>query len=328
LSVKHDYRFVFSARWIRYAAFALVLVVVCLLLSNWQNHRRQSRDAQIANIEAHYGAAPGELSAVLPGSDSPLDPTAEWSHIRVTGTYDTAHTVVARNRSQDGSPGFYVVTPLRLDGAQTGHTLLVVRGFLPTKNTGGLPQASELPQPAPGRITVTGWLRPTQDGTKDDNPPGTLKAIDPRRLPGLSDPYWHAYAQLDREDPAADSALSPLAKPDTDPGSHLSYQLQWIAFGVMIVIALIYMAVRERKNREEAVRLSRHYGADAPDAQTGAAGGLQVIDKDALVSGARITQSGGRYGEAVLGGSSETRLHRRKRSADEEAEDAWYDSRP
>src|SRR5699024_11254363 len=40
--------------------------------------------------------------------------------------------------------------------------------------------------------------------------------------------------------------------PELDPGNHLSYMLQWFAFGIMIIIAVGISARRERKAAAEA----------------------------------------------------------------------------
>ena len=60
--------------------------------------------------------------------------------------------------------------------------------------------------------------------------------------------------------------------------------LQWFAFGIMIIIAVVISARRERKAAAEAVE---HGIAD---------GEMVVIDKAALDAGAKISQPGSRYG--------------------------------
>lgn len=274
------------SRWIRYSALALLAVVACVLLANWQNHRREDRDAQIAVIKDHYSGAPVPLAQVLPQRTEALDGQAEWTKVDVRGHYDTAHTVLARNRSQDGQPGFYVVVPFVLE---SGAQIAVVRGWTPVPNDSPQPALSDLPAPPSGTITVTGWLRPTQDGSKDNNPSGSIKAIDPRQIPGMDAAYTGAYVELQAENGAAATGISALPEPSTDPGSHLSYTFQWLAFGVMIIIAVVIGLRRERRAEAEARLLAADRRAEAQPQ-------FVVVDKEALASGAKIDAIASRYG--------------------------------
>ena len=65
--------------------------------------------------------------------------------------------------------------------------------------------------------------------------------------------------------------LMAVPMPELDPGNHLSYMLQWFAFGIMIIIAVVISARRERKAAAEAVE----HGAAAEN-------DMVVIDKAAL----------------------------------------------
>jgi cytochrome oxidase assembly protein ShyY1 len=58
--------------------------------------------------------------------------------------------------------------------------------------------------------------------------------------------------------PVADPSgeLSALDLPNLDSGPYLSYGLQWIAFGVMVPLGLVYFVwaeVRERRRRRDEV---------------------------------------------------------------------------
>lgn len=309
-----NYSFVFSSRWLRYIALALLAVCACLLLANWQNHRRQQRDAQIATIQANYNSAPVPLKEVLPDRDTALAPTKEWTKVSAHGHYDPSHTVLARNRSLGGQPGFYVVVPFDVDG---GGQIAVVRGWVAVPNAESQPKLDELPAPPDGDATVAMWLRPAQDGSKDDNPAGSIKAIDPHRIDGMDQAYTGVYGEMAAEDPTASPdkghvELQPLPKPDTDPGSHLSYTMQWIAFGVMILIAVVVGMRRERRARSEDRALADAREDERVDE------GYMLVDKDALVSGARISGDESRYGNGAGAAYRAPRGHKRPRYEDEE----------
>ncbi len=58
-------------------------------------------------------------------------------------------------------------------------------------------------------------------------------------------PTWGAYGALVSEDPAAARPLGALPRPSTDPGSHLSYALQWWTFALGSLIGFSILARRE-----------------------------------------------------------------------------------
>jgi hypothetical protein len=55
-----------------------------------------------------------------------------------------------------------------------------------------------------------------------------------------------AYGALRAEDPAPETALAALPKPDTDPGSHLSYAFQWCIFAIGAIGGYVLLWRRER----------------------------------------------------------------------------------
>lgn len=326
------YRFVLSARWLRYIALAIVAAVACGFLANWQDHRRAARDAEIERIETNYHGAARPLPEVLPDRTAPLPVDAEWAKVAVTGSYDPGATVLARNRSLQNQAGFYVVVPLVLD---SGDTIAVVRGWVPTTSEGSAPAREAIPAPPAGEVDVEMWLRPRQDASGDSNPPGLIRAIDPDAIPGMDSPVTEAYGQLSAEDPApADDGLTPLPPPSTDPGSHLSYTFQWIVFGIMILAGVVYAARREKRALDAA--RSEQAAEAAPTEYV-------VVDKAALARGGRrsagASTGGGRYGggRTTRPGRADPRSPQSSRSkqssrspqrqrTEEELEDALLDS--
>lgn len=308
-----NYRFLFSARWVRLLAFTVVAVIVCVLLAMWQGDRREQRLEEIRRVTSNYDAPVQPLGQVLANTDSPLAADAEWTRVQVQGRYLPALTQLARNRPLDAQSGFEVVVPLELDD---GRTIAVSRGWVPTNDTGGVPES--VPPPPSGTVTVTMRLRPAQDGSEDNNPDGVILAVDPQRIPGMDDGYTGAYGVLDSETPPAAETPKTMPRPSTEEGSNLSYMMQWFAFGLLLIIGVIYAA------RKEAEALAE---GQAPEA-AGAAPphDFEVVDKDLLLAtqgkaykGA-ATQASDRYGRP-------TKAKKSRRSADETFEDDYLDSR-
>jgi hypothetical protein len=57
-----------------------------------------------------------------------------------------------------------------------------------------------------------------------------------------------AYGQLATESPAPAEMPLPFPKPATEEGTHLSYSLQWFAFGVLMFVGFGYAARQQARN--------------------------------------------------------------------------------
>ncbi|MDQ0734630.1 SURF1 family cytochrome oxidase biogenesis protein [Arthrobacter agilis] len=242
------YRFLLSARWLGWLAMVIVLAAGCVGLGRWQLDRREAVVENIQRIEANYDASPARY---LPGTNGfdRYDPDSEWTPVTFVGTYDVEHQVVVRNRPLNGQPGYEVLTPLRLDD---GTAVVIDRGWLPIGNAeAGHPD--EIPAPPAGRVEVTARTKPGEPAVNRGAPEGQVASID---LPALADTLDYplqdaAYGLLALERPAA--AETPIAapKPSIDEGPHLSYSLQWFAFGVLAFVGLGYAARQQRRSDAE-----------------------------------------------------------------------------
>ena len=108
--------------WITLATAAVVATGVALGL--WQLRRAEQKLALAAQI-----ARQGELAPLSNGALR-AEPASLW-HRRalVRGSWVPGATVFLDNRQMAGRPGFFVLTPLRLQGS--GDVLLVQRGWVP-----------------------------------------------------------------------------------------------------------------------------------------------------------------------------------------------------
>jgi cytochrome oxidase assembly protein ShyY1 len=231
-------------RWGGYVALTVVFAVVCGLLSWWQWTRRVDAVDEIATIDANYDAPPAALADLLPDLDS-ADDDVEWRPVALTGEYLADRQLLVRNRPRNSAPGFEVLVPLRL---ADGTVFVVDRGWVPGGST---PDAPELvPAPPEGQVTVVVRLRPGEPEIPGRGAPeGQLATV---RLPDIAaqldaPTYTGMYGLLVSEDPPA--AERPLAafRPVEDEGPHLSYALQWIVFGILAFVGLIWAVRRERK---------------------------------------------------------------------------------
>ena len=215
----------------------LAAIVLFIDLGLWQWHRAQQKQALAAGFEAG-GRAVSELGA-RSTSEMP-----RYTQVRLQGSYDGAHQFLLDNMSHGGQPGFEVLTPLRL---ADGRTLIVNRGWVPlTARRSQLPDVAldvAAPQTPLGRLDdlpVAGialgpvppaadapWPRLTSFPTMGD-----LSAA-------LGQPLQSRQLLLDPAQPAG--YLRDWHPTGLGPTRHLSYAIQWWAFGALALVLYGYM---------------------------------------------------------------------------------------
>lgn len=229
-------RFLLRPGWLALTAVVVVFAVACFaVLAPWQFGRHAERKATNDAITRSMSAPPVPISQL---GDQP----AEWRTVTATGSYLTEDEVVARLRTVLGEPAFEVLTPFRLTD---GSVVLVDRGYV-------RPEQGRVPDyqaPPPGEVTVTARFRvderdpraretlPSQDGREQ------VYAVDSRAVAsatGLT--IRPGYLALVDGSPGV---LAALPLPELEAGPFLSYALQWITFGVMTLLALLYFTWRE-----------------------------------------------------------------------------------
>ncbi|MDJ0356716.1 SURF1 family protein [Paenarthrobacter sp. PH39-S1] len=233
------YKFLFTGRWLGYLLIAAVFASICVGLGFWQLDRRAEVLADIAKITNNYSAAPIGYDQAKPLFGK-LDPDKEWSQVSLTGSYDIPGQRVVRNRPLNGQPGYEVVVPLKLT---TGETVVIDRGWLPIgNNEGGRPDT--VPEPVTGTVTVVARLRPAEPALQRGALSGQLASIDlTAYAKDLGYPLLTgAYAQMAQESPAAATEPVGFPMPSIDEGPHLSYSMQWFAFGILFFIGYGYAA--------------------------------------------------------------------------------------
>ena len=248
LGVPADARFLLRPRWILSHLLVVVLVVVMVNLGFWQLRRLDDRRAENALIEARPGQPVVALDAVLVAGSSDAEVEALRARpVTRSGRYADDATVTVHNRTQDGSTGAGVVTPLVLAG---GDRAPVVRGFVGLDDDGG-PVAAPAPE---GEVDVTGAVREPrlQDRTVRKDLEDLL--AEPDTVPALvraetSDPAEPA-AATDDGDPRL--AIHPLAPPELSERNHLSYAVQWFIFSTIAVVGypLVLRRVLQRRGKE------------------------------------------------------------------------------
>ncbi|APX03931.1 SURF1 family cytochrome oxidase biogenesis protein [Arthrobacter sp. QXT-31] len=239
------YKFLFSSKWLGYLLLAAIFATGCVFLGRWQMDRRAETLAEIQRVTSNYSATPITFAEAR-GQFDQLDPSREWTQVRLQGTYDVDGQRIVRNRPLNGQPGYEVVVPFKL---ASGETVVIDRGWLPIGNkTPGRPDS--VPAPPSGQVTAVVRLKHSEPTLQRGAPEGQLASIDlPAYAAELGYPLLTgAYGQLASETPPAAVTPQPFPVPSMDEGTHLSYSLQWFAFGILMFVAFGYAARQQARN--------------------------------------------------------------------------------
>jgi cytochrome oxidase assembly protein ShyY1 len=252
-----SWRFLLSRRWVLFFLAIIVVGYATWWLGEWQFHRLDDRRAKNDVVEANAHEDPVPVDEVLaPGE--PVAADEEWTVVTATGVYDADDTVVVRYRTRDGIGGVDAVVPLETAG---GTTLLVDRGWLATDNRAI--DASEIPPPPAGEVTVTAWVRADGEGDSTAVDDHSTRAISSEAIgPALDREVYGGFVELRSEDPDPAEPLEPAEPPDLSEGPHFFYGLQWWFFGVLALGGFAYLAWDERRNGPRGDR--RRSRPDAP----------------------------------------------------------------
>jgi len=258
--------FLLSRRWLLFAIAVAALSYLAYALGQWQFDRQQDREERNALILANLDAAPVPVADVL-AVDRPVARADEWRRIEARGTYVPEDTVVIRYRTRDGVAGVDLVTPLR---TVEGPAVLVDRGWLQTDNRGI--DALATPDPPPGQVTVTGWVRVDATGRSAEVADSSARAISSVEIaPTLDYPVYGGFVDLVSETPPPAEPLRLAAEPDLGEGPHFFYGLQWWFFAALAVFGFGYLAfdeARARRRGEDRGGLRRGWrpgGHDDPE---------------------------------------------------------------
>lgn len=238
-------------RLIAFVIVAVALAAIFVRLGLWQLDRRAERRAFNAHIATGLRAAPAPFADVVRAGSS-----ARYRRVTLTGTPDYAHERVLGARTNGGSPGVHLLTPVRVAGSDTA--VLVNRGWVYSAD-GANVDATRWRESA--TMTFIGWA----ETFATDAAPGTAPAMLPaaaggppilRRLDrdaasaGLPYPLAPMLLVATSASPLpADSAGLPvrLAPPALAEGPHLGYAIQWFAFAAIAVVGAGVVALKTRR---------------------------------------------------------------------------------
>lgn len=246
------YRFALRPLWILSHLFAVACVVAFVGLGLWQLDRHDHRAERNATVEARAELPAVPIAVALGEVDEAGD--LRFRTVSATGTYG-GRDLLVDNRSRDGLPGSWILTPLTLGG---GSTLVVNRGFQFAE--GGVVE----PEPAPGGSvavegTVTTWEGEGCGVRTDDagRPIGMACLRRSAAEEAFGSEVLPVVVQSQVSQPPPSDLLLPVPAPELDAGPHRSYAVQWFIFAALT--AVVYVLILRRVARRVGER------ADGPD---------------------------------------------------------------
>lgn len=251
-----DWSFLYRPRWLLSHLFVIVLIVGMIGAGFWQLSRHGER-ADRNDVIRDRGERVARPIEEIAGPDATpqVGRDERFRRVTVVGEYLVDDEVRVRNRSSEGTPGTWVLTPLITDD---GWAVVVNRGFVP--RLAGVPDVAA--PPPTGSVTIAGFVQPTR-------PPEGLERADPAegRLDSLARPDIERLAQqldyevlplwVQLEDDVQDASRPeppwPIPLPTLDGGPHLSYAVQWFIFATIAFVGYPLILRRKALGRAESL---------------------------------------------------------------------------
>lgn len=249
------YSFARRPLWIVSHVLVLLGVLAMVRLGFWQMSRWHEESREADRVEAALRAEPVELDDLADPIEPPGEVGGSVEHRRVVlaGEWLVDETVVVRNRSLQGNPGGWLMTPLlRSDGT----AVAVVRGWVPLEiSNAGAPFTGTEPPEEPAVVTGSIGLTQQRRGLGPSDPAhGTIDSfarVDVQRYGQQLDvPLWPVWVMAETVEPAEPAAVVPVEPEVPTPSQNFSYMVQWWVFAAIAaggyVLILVKLARSDR----------------------------------------------------------------------------------
>lgn len=227
------------------SVIVIVVAITCVRLGFWQVSRLQEKRARNAATASRLALPPLELTSI------PGDSTGLMSRrVKISGIYDDERTVIIAGRALHGSPGVYVLTPLRAGGSW----VLVNRGWVPSADGASVQLDSIRETSATNADAVIVELSHDPRAPERDTTTAFRRVWYHASMSALRHqlPY-HVPDYIVQLLPSAQAPKYParLKTPELDEGPHFGYAIQWFSFAVIAVAGWLVMVLRARRREDD-----------------------------------------------------------------------------
>lgn len=250
--------------------FVIALVITMINLMFWQIRRLHEKQAINRKVEQDARRPPITLEKAAADVAAHGADTMRFRRVTLTGRFDPAEEVTVDNRTFNGAPGRWIVTPFSPNGGEPA--VIVVRGWVPLSIGADARRPVAGIEPPRGDVTVEGYVEPTQTRGAfgpTDPPTGHLRQlarVDVARIEKQYGPVVPGFfVQMMAQDPPAAAALVPVPTPEPDEGPHRSYAGQWALFTLVVLIGYP-IALRHNARAGGRLRADDPAGDDPPPA--------------------------------------------------------------
>jgi len=237
----------FHVTWIGLSVYLIVVSLLCSL-GFWQLSRSEQKQQLLLQQQRALEADSIDLNKQAIEDVEAI----RYRKVSVNGFYDVAHQFLLDNQIVDGKNGYFVLTPLFIDGSDD--VVLVNRGWVPLgKNRNDLPDVRFDTEPLQisGRVNLFPAVGIKLKGAEipTDTWPSVVQVVDPKVL---SDKLGYSIKPYQIElDATADDGYKREWKiyVPIPPEKHLAYAVQWFGLALTLSALFIWMSARNRSEQ-------------------------------------------------------------------------------
>ena len=218
-------------------------VVLFVNLGRWQWNKGDLRAKQAAEFAQGAGVAE-------PLNDRGLEQVPRFQRVSVTGRLDPTHQFLLDNRTNEGRPGYEVLTPLYREGRDA---ILVDRGWVPF--SGFRDKLPDVAFAADRDVEITGRVDglPVEGlasghAAPDEKAPWPKVTSYPTAMELAQALGRHVESRIVLLDASAPNGyVREWQPPGLTADRHWSYGVQWYAFAVLAAALWLILGFRGRK---------------------------------------------------------------------------------
>ena len=238
------------SRTLAFLVAAFIGAAVFVRLGVWQIDRLHQRQALNATISARLAATPVSVDSLGGPADS-----LRYRRATVHGLASYNGEALLVQRTMNGSPGVYLLTPVRTGRGDSA--TLVVRGWVYAPDGATIDRGRWREGDS---LTIEGWLDTLPTTGHPDTiagHPDAMRHLDRATLQRHAGvPLRAVYLWATGPKPAGAGAASParFTLPELDDGPHRSYAIQWFSFALIALVGAGIVVRNDRRTGRDEER--------------------------------------------------------------------------